>query len=128
MAKRIPKYCLHKGTGQAFVKLNGQTFYLGEYGTPASRERYESMVARHLGGTIEIDRETVTIGRLAVLYVDFAEGYYRKNDRTTSEVSAIRSALRPLVKKYSREKVSHFGPRKLKDVRDVMIAAGWKRT
>ncbi|MFN9156583.1 MAG: hypothetical protein ACK6D5_02365, partial [Planctomyces sp.] len=66
MAKRIPKYCLHKGTGQAFVKLNGQTFYLGEYGTPASRERYESMVARHLGGTIEIDRETVTIGRLAV--------------------------------------------------------------
>ncbi len=128
MAKRIPKYCLHKGTGQAFVKLNGQTFYLGEYGTPASRERYESMVARHLGGTMEIDRETVTVGRLAVLYVDYAEGYYRKNDRTTSEVSAIRSALRPLVKKYSREKVSHFGPRKLKDVRDVMIAAGWKRT
>jgi len=110
MAKRIPKYCLHKGTGQAFVKLNGQTFYLGEYGTPASRERYESMVARHLGGTMEIDRETVTVGRLAVLYVDYAEGYYRKNDRTTSEVSAIRSALRPLVKSTLGKRSATSGP------------------
>jgi integrase len=128
MVKRIPKYALHKGTGQARVRLNGQSFYLGEYGSAESRERYETLLARYLTGTIHVDRETITVGRLAVLYVDHAEAYYRKNDRPTSEVSAIKSALRPLVKKYSREMVARFGPRKLKDVRDVMIAAGWTRT
>jgi integrase len=128
MARRIPQYTFHKPTGQARVRLNGTSHYLGLWNSPESRERYEALIARYLGKSFDVDRETVTVGRLAVLYVDHAEGYYRKNDRTTSEVSAIRSALRPLVKKYSREKVGHFGPRKLKDVRDAMIQLNWTRT
>ena len=128
MARRIPQYTFHKPTGQARVRLKGRSHYLGPWNSPQSRERYEALISRYLGGMFDVDRETVTIGRLAVLYVDYAETYYRKNDKPTSEVSAIRSALRPLVKKYSRETVAHFGPRKLKDVREVMIAAGWTRT
>ena len=128
MTTRIPKYALHKATGQARVRLNGQSHYLGPYDSPQSRERYDALVARILSGTMEVDRETVTIGRLAILYVDHANEYYRKNGKPTSEVSAIRSALRPLVSAYSKEKVSHFGPRKLKDVRDTMIQLKWTRT
>jgi len=128
MARRIPQYTFHKPTGQARGRLKGRSHYLGPWNSPQSRERYEALISRYLGGMFDVDRESVTIGRLAVLYVDYAETYYRKNDKPTSEVSAIRSALRPLVKKYSRETVAHFGPRKLKDVREVMIAAGWTRT
>lgn len=87
MARRIPQYTFHKPTGQARVRLNGRSYYLGQWNSPESRERYEALISRYLGNTMDVDRETVTIGRLAVLYVDYAEGYYRKNDRTTSEVS-----------------------------------------
>ena len=36
-APRIPSYRLHKRTGCAVVRLNGQDFYLGPHGTAASR-------------------------------------------------------------------------------------------
>lgn len=70
----------------------------------------------------------MTISRLAILFVDHARQYYRKNGKETSEVHSIRTALRPLVKKYGREKVSLFGPRRLKEVRDEMIGLNWTRT
>jgi hypothetical protein len=41
----LPKYRLHKGTGQAFVQVRGKRFYLGRWGTPKSKERYASFVA-----------------------------------------------------------------------------------
>jgi integrase len=128
MARRIPQYTLHKATGQARVRINGQSHYLGAYNSPQSRERYDALISRYLNGAMDADRETITIGRLAVLFVDHAAQYYRKDGIQTSEISAIQSALRPLVKKYSREKVAHFGPRKLTDVRDAMIALQWTRT
>lgn len=33
-SKRIPKLCHHKGTGLAYVTLNGREIYLGEHGSP----------------------------------------------------------------------------------------------
>jgi integrase len=128
MPKRIPKYTLHKGTGQARVRLDGKSYYLGAFGTAESRERYDALIARYLGNAGNVDVETITIGRLAVLFVDHARQYYRKNGVETSEVHSIQTALRPLVKRYAREKVTAFGPRKLIDVRDVMIGLNWTRT
>ena len=42
--KSIPKYCLHKGSGQAYVKLNGKRRYLGVYGSTESREAYARLI------------------------------------------------------------------------------------
>jgi hypothetical protein len=42
---RIPTYRKHAGSGQARVTLDGRTHYLGKYGTPESRERYDRLVA-----------------------------------------------------------------------------------
>ena len=66
MARRIPQYTFHKPTGQARVRLNGRSYYLGQWNSPESRERYEALISRYLGNTMDVDRETVTIGRLAV--------------------------------------------------------------
>ncbi len=30
----IPKYCRHKASGRAYVKIKGKRHYLGRYGTP----------------------------------------------------------------------------------------------
>ena len=42
---RRPAYQLHKATGQAKVRIDGRDFYLGLYGSPESRERYDELVA-----------------------------------------------------------------------------------
>ncbi len=128
MPKRPPKYALHKPTGQARVRINGKSLYLGKYDSPESNRRYESLIAKWLGGTFDADRESLTIARLSILFVDHSRQYYRRDGKETSEVHSIQTALRPLVKKCGREKVSQFGPRRLKTVRDEMIGLNWTRT
>ena len=41
---RIPSYCRHRGTGQAYVVLSGKTIYLGKYGTAESKAEYHRQV------------------------------------------------------------------------------------
>jgi hypothetical protein len=38
MSVRIPKYRLHKGSGQALIQINGHRIYLGTYNSPESKE------------------------------------------------------------------------------------------
>ena len=45
---RTPSYCCHKASGQAVVTLNGRDFYLGQYGTEASRAEYDRLVSEWL--------------------------------------------------------------------------------
>ena len=45
LRNKLPSYCRHKASGQAVVTLNGRDHYLGEYGTPESRARYEQLIA-----------------------------------------------------------------------------------
>ena len=40
MSVRVPKYRLHKGTGQALVQIDGRRIYLGKHGTERSRQKY----------------------------------------------------------------------------------------
>src|SRR5215470_14145133 len=47
---RQPSYCLHKATGQAYVTLNGKEYYLGLWGTPESKDAYDSLIAQCLAG------------------------------------------------------------------------------
>lgn len=128
MKKRPPKYALHKPTGQAYVRIDGKFHYLGAYDSEESERRYEELIAKWYAGTYQSDRESLTVARLAILFVDHARTYYRKDGEETSEVHSIQTALRPLVAKCGREKVSQFGPKRLKAVRDAMIALKWSRT
>ena len=41
----VPKYRRPKGSGQAFVQVNGRRHYLGKCNTPASKERCAAFVA-----------------------------------------------------------------------------------
>lgn len=123
--KKIPKYSLHKPSGQARVRINGKTYYLGVYGTPASREKYDRIIATWLSGDKAIDRLKMTVAQLCLKYLnEHAKLYYRKRGRETSEVGAIKGALRPLVSQFAGLQVCDFGPSKLKKVRESMVAAG----
>ena len=65
----MPRYCRHKGRGQAVVHVGGQTVYLGPHGTAAGRERYRTVIAEFpAGGTVGPPgaEEDLTIAELAV--------------------------------------------------------------
>jgi hypothetical protein len=45
--RRVPAYLKHS-SGQAFVRFRKRNFYLGKYGTPESRARYNDLIAVYL--------------------------------------------------------------------------------
>ena len=125
--KRKPSYLLHKPTNQARVRIGGRDHYLGKYGSPESRERYDDLIAEWFAKG-DVSNYRLTVDDMAILFVEHAESYYRKNGEPTSEVYSIRLALRPLLAMFGPTRVRDFGPRKLKAVRQFLIDAGNCRT
>ena len=124
--KSVPGYLLHKSRGVGKVVIHGKTHNLpGAYGSDESRAEYERLIAEYL---LKKDRPaTVTVNRLCVAYLKWAEAYYVKDGKVTAKVGHFRAALRPLVELFGRQVVADFGPLKLKQVREQMIARGWFR-
>lgn len=50
LEKNIPSYLLHKPSGQSRVRINGKDYYLGPFGSDASRRKYGELVAKHACG------------------------------------------------------------------------------
>jgi hypothetical protein len=70
----------------------------------------------------------LTVSELILTYWRFAEGAYRPDGETTSELRCIREALRPLRTLYDPTPAANFGPLALKAVRQKMIDRGWCRS
>lgn len=132
LTTRVPKYCLHKASGQAVVTLNGRDIYLGRHDSPESKSKYRSLLveweqqgrqhglANHKGPAID---------ELILAYLEHAAGYYVKDGRPTSEQTTLKAALRPLHDLYGGMPAAEFSPTKLVAVRHVMITdLGWCRT
>ena len=127
--RRIPSYRRHKPSGQAVVTLDGRDYYLGPYGSRASKAEYDRLIAQWLaaGRRLAGDADGMTVSELILAYLRFARGYYRKDGRLTSQYSLITHAVRPLKQLYGRIAAGEFGPVALKAVRQQMIDAGISR-
>jgi len=135
---RLPPYARH-ASGQAKVRIAGKDFYCGRHGTPASRERYERLVAEWVAqgmprpwsgpcraGKLANGCDLVVV-ELVQRYLKFTDDYYRKDGRATSELLAVRAALQYVHRLYSRLPVSEFGPVALKSCRELMVRRGLAR-
>jgi integrase len=130
LQRSFPSYSLHKRSGQAIVRLAGRDVYLGPYDSPESRERYDRFVAEWLANgrrppepPADVPTEVgLTVDELIVRYLEFARLHYRKNDAPTSELGNIKDSLRTLHLLYGSTPGESFGPKRLKTVRERMIA------
>ena len=136
LKKCPPKYRLHKASGRATVTIERRDHYLGPFGSPESHEKYQAIVAQWaarqndptpLAASLPGPMSEVRVCELVLAYMKFANGYYRKNGQATGELSNLKEAARPLVKLFETERVAKFGPRKLKAVRDAMVASDLSR-
>lgn len=127
LVHRLPKYSKHKASGQAVVSIGGKDHYLGPFGSAASRKEYDRLIREYLAGGRTATRQPTIIEVIAA-YWRFAEAYYVKNGKPTSEVYLLKLALRELKTLYGRELAQDFGPLKLKAIRSKWVAGGHART
>jgi integrase len=137
-ALRVPAYCHHKSSGQAVVRINGTDRYLGPFGSPESHERYARLIGEWqldrkpavseeptTGGTVPA---VLSIYQLVERYKRFAESYYVRDGRPTSELTSMRYAIRGVRQLYGSLPAQKFGPLALKAVRQQWIDQGLCRT
>lgn len=100
---RIPKYCFHAPTGQAYIRVRGRTIYLGKHGTAASREAYGKAIAEFSASPSKatiatpVSANDLTVVELCSAYQDFADGWGRLSLQyeTTSNSGAMRRWCSP---------------------------------
>jgi integrase len=129
----IPKYCLHKPSGRAYVRICGKVIYVGDFGTAESKQEYGRLVAElaaSSGSALPIAPATgITVVELADAYWQFAQGYYRKKDGTPSGwLRHIHLVLhKHLAGLYGHTHATDFGPKAFKAIRQTLIDAGHSR-
>ena len=131
---RLPSYRLHKPTGLAVVTLAGRDIYLGRHDTSESRAEYNRLCAEWLATgrrPMVVDAGSgadLSVNEMLLAYLQYAESYYVKNGKPTTEPVNIGLALRPIRELYGHTLAREFGPLRLKTVRQAMINGGLCRT
>ena len=97
MSVRLPKYRLHKGSGQALIQIQGRRIYLGPHNSPESKEKYRQYIAQLAAPSSTVQDcqpdDPLLINALILRYYRYAKAYYVKNGQMTDEVDGIRAAL-----------------------------------
>jgi len=134
MTVRVPKYRLHKGSGQALVQIRGERIYLGKYGSEESQEKCRRLIAEFLAGrdlsslpAQPASCPDLTINERILAYYKYAQSYYVKDGRPTGEVASIKTVMKRLSAMYGRTRATDFGPKDYKLVRDSLIHEGLSR-
>jgi integrase len=130
--RKLPKYRLHKPSGQAVVTLSGKEIYLGPFNSEISRVEYDRQVAEWLANGRELPPDPMegpglTVTEVMLRYWNFADGYYRQGEKPSPEWYHIRTALKVVRKLYGRTPAAKFGPLALKACREEFLNRGQNR-
>ncbi|MGC8552926.1 MAG: tyrosine-type recombinase/integrase [Phycisphaerae bacterium] len=125
----IPSYRRHRATGQAVATINGRDFYLGPYGTTASRREYDRLIAEWQLGGRTLPALGVSVAELMLAYCEHLKQSARDNHGQVnkSELSAWVCAVKPLKHLYASLPAAEFGPLKLQAVREEYVKADLAR-
>jgi len=85
--KQLPKYCRHKATNRAFVRIEGKAYYLGKYNSDESRKEYDRIIGEFLANGLKTDyqSEIVLIENLIGKFLN-----YIKTERNYSQGTVLR--------------------------------------
>jgi len=114
--KQLPKYCLHKSSGRAFVRLAGKMHYLGQHGSQASRRAYDRLIAEYIanGRQSITDPDDLLVEHLIIRFLDYADKERNYCKGTRLRIGQVLTTLREL---YGSVQVSQFNPTALKTIR-----------
>jgi integrase len=115
------------------VTLNGRDYYLGAFGSLASKDAYDRLIAEWLGnGRVETEvlgESQTSVNDLILAYIRRGESYYRlPTGDVSNQLVMIKLACRVLRKLYGDTDASTFGPMKLKAVQAAFVQSGLARS
>jgi integrase len=126
----------HAASGQARVKWRGRQYYLGAFGSPASREKHAGLVLAAAGGSIgggdgsptaggSSDGNSITIRGLFARYADATESQRDAGDATTIELRKVTECARVCNRLYGELPAGDFRASHLEAVRVAMLVGSW---
>ena len=125
---RKPIYGLHAARNLARTTVNGKRIYLGVFNSPESKKAFDKILADWEAAHSERSKSapvTLTVSRLAVLFLKYAEKEYVRDGKPTGETANFRYALKAMTNMYHGVKVIDFGPKKLKQLQQQMVVNGF---
>lgn len=126
MSKNIPAYCLHKASGQAYVKLDGKRCYLGKHGSPESHRKYADLISGWQDEQTSVPKD-LKVRQLTTLYWKHARGYYVKNGSPSGHQHVVKCAMKYLNADCRDLLAVEIGPKRLVVFRDHLIDRGFSR-
>jgi hypothetical protein len=109
--EKVPQYCPHKGSGQAYVKIDGRRIHLGPHDSTESKRRYSEEIDRWREFQECCRLPDIRVGELILTYLaKHVRKHYVKIGRPTSEQLVVGAALRFLAK-HRHVLSADFGPR-----------------
>jgi integrase len=129
---QLPRYRLHRSTGQAVATFDGHDHYLGRHGSPESRAKYQRLIREFVNAGFRMpasdEREGYAVAKLCDDFLTYCERVYRCRDgSSTGTVENVRLALRHLFEFAADLDAAQFGPRALVGLRDGLIERGLAR-
>ena len=93
--KQLPKYCRHRPSGRAYVRIEGKMYYLGKYGSDARRREYDRIIAEFVANSRRTHRnpDEIRIDALITQYLNYID---REVDFSRSRKASIIRILRRL--------------------------------
>jgi hypothetical protein len=124
--KQLPKYCLHKASGRAFVRIEGKMYYLGKYGSQTSRQEYDRIIGEFVANGRQgfYAQSEILIETLVANFLNHMEKDLNYS-RNTEIV--IQSLLRLLNDLYGKQPISQFSISALKSIRQQLLDRGLSR-
>jgi integrase len=128
--RKVPRLCKRRPNAAYVTDPDtGKQVPLGPWGSADALRAYDRWCAAFLLRDPERPprAEGLTVAELILSYLKWAEGYYRKHGRPTSEYPTIKAACGPLAKLLGDEPAASVRPSKWRDVQAEMVRRGWAR-
>jgi len=128
--KVVPDYRYHI-SGQAVVTFNGTNFYLGPHDSPESRAKYSRLVAEYIESGYRTPQSETHQGFTPIAVSDvcaeYREHVKKRYANAPKEILRLNRLCELLEHDHGTCPANEFGPRRLEQVRDSLIASGNSR-
>ncbi|TWU62535.1 tyrosine-type recombinase/integrase [Crateriforma conspicua] len=118
---KLPKYSYHV-SGQATVWLHYKRYFLGEYDSPESRARYLELVQIYNDNGQTMPGDVATRQKETPITVNQVLAKWREYVAEQPQLSRYDSMVSVLQIEYGAIAAHEFGPKRLKEFRELLIA------
>ena len=116
------EYSLHRGSGQAYVRVQGKAVYLGKYGTHESRVRHRNIVSSALAQRTALDAaRPLSMGELCEL---FLKGVVTDYGAKSWKYGIAHLVAVAVCERFAGLEAAVFGPKALQEVQQAWLSKG----